>query len=116
MTFHVDTVTTRPGNVLAHQLSETAPVIRSALQRLQGRPVLIKTADDVPAMNGRIVLVESGGGSALPSLTIEFVLRSLVFTMEVPLGRVFDLVASWTGTHYVFRLPPGNRLSVQRPT
>lgn len=101
--------------MLAHQLSETAPVIRSALQRLHGRPVLIKTADDVPAVNGRLVLVDNGDGSSLPSLTIEFVLRNLVFTMDVPLGRVFDLVASWTGTHYVYRLPAGNRLSIQRP-
>lgn len=101
---------------MAHQLSETAPVIRSALQRLHGRPVLIKNGGGVPAVNGRLVLAEDRDGSALPALTIEFVLRGLVFVMEVPLGRVFDLVASWTGTHYVFRLPPGDRLRIERPT
>jgi hypothetical protein len=90
-------------------------VIRSALERLQGRPVLIRTADDVPVVNGKLVLLEGRDGSALPSLSIEFTLRSLVFAMELPLGRVFDLVSSWTGTHYVFRLPPGDRLWIERP-
>jgi hypothetical protein len=90
---------------LSDQLKETAPVIRSVLARLNARPVLIVNPAEVPVTNGTIVLVESPEGSVLPSLSVEFTLRGLVFALEVPLGRVFDLVGSWTGTHFVFRLP-----------
>lgn len=101
---------------LSHELTETAPLIRAALVRLQGRAILIAMADGTPLTNGRLVVVEGLDGPLLPSLTLEFELRSIVFTMEVPLERVFTLVATWNGEHFVFRLPPDQKLAVDWPS
>lgn len=100
---------------LSHELTETAPLIRAALVHLDGRNVLIMTADDVPLTNGRLVVIDGLDGPLLPSLALEFTLRGIVFTMEIPLGSVFTLVASWTGMHFVFRLPADQKLSVEWP-
>ncbi len=106
----------RPGELhpqLSHQLKETAPVIRSVLERLQGRPILIATPENAPVTNGRIMLVEHPENAVLPALSIEFTLRGVVFALEIPLGRVFDIVGTWNGTHYVYRLP-SSRLRIER--
>jgi hypothetical protein len=66
-------------------------------------------------MSGRFVAVDDLDGPLLPALTLEFTLRGIVFAMEVPLGSVFALVATWTGRHFVYRLPPGERLTVEWP-
>jgi hypothetical protein len=88
-------------------------LIRAALERLQGRAVLITTADDVPVTSGRLVAVEGMDGPVLPSLTMEFSLRGIVFAMEIPLERVFRMVSSWNGRHFVYRLPPNARLEIE---
>lgn len=102
-------------SILSHEFTETAPLIRASLVRLDGRSVLIATADGTPLTNGRLVVVEGLDGPLLPSLTMEFEMRSILFTMEVPLERVFTLVATWNGEHFVFRLPRDQRLSVDWP-
>lgn len=114
---HFSRMTARPYDLhpqLSHQLKETAPVIRAVLDRLNGRPVLITSPAGVPVVNGTLVLVDGLEGSMLPSLSVEFTLRGLIFSMEVPLGRVFDLVGSWTGTHFVIRVP-SDRLRIEAP-
>lgn len=101
-------MTARPNTLhaqLSRELTETAPVIRAALERLHGRSVLIVSPEDAPVTSGTIQLIDRRDGSALPTLSVEFTFRGLVFALEIQLGRVFDLVASWTGTHFVFRLP-----------
>lgn len=97
------------------ELTEKAPLIRAALVRLQGRSVLITTADDAPIVSGRVVVMDDMDGPLLPSLALEFILRGITFSMEIPLGSVFTLVASWTGSHFVFRLPRDQRLAVEWP-
>jgi hypothetical protein len=100
---------------VATALTETAPLVRAALERLAGRSVLITTADDVPVTTGRLVVVEGLDGPVLPSLTMEFSLRGMLFVMEIPLERVFRMVSSWNGRHFSFRLPPDGRLNVETP-
>ncbi len=96
----------------ATALNETAPLVRAALQRLQGRPVLITTADGAPVTNGKLVVVEGLDGPIVPSLSLEFSLRGILFVMEIPLERVFRLVSSWNSGHFVIRLPEDARLDV----
>ena len=100
---------------LSHELTETAPLIRAALVHLDGRNVLITTEDGVALTNGRLVVLDGLDGPLMPSLGLEFSLRGIVFTMEIPLGSVFTLVSSWTGKHFVFRLPADQRLTVEWP-
>jgi hypothetical protein len=98
------------------QLAETAPLIRAALARLHEASILITTHDDVPVTSGKLVVVGGLDGPLLPSLMLDFSLRGINFSMEVPLGSVFRVVASWNGQTYVFRLPEGERLQVDWPT
>ena len=98
---------------VANALTETARLVRAALERLQGRPVLITTADDLPVTSGTLVVVEGLDGPVMPSLSMEFSMRGIVFVMEIPLERVFRLVSSWNGRHFAFRLPPDARLHVE---
>lgn len=97
------------------QLAETAPLIRAALARLNGGVVVITTLDDVPVTSGKLLVVEGRDGPLVPSLLLEFSLRGMTFAIEVPLGSVFRLVATWTGSSYVFRLPADGRLQVEWP-
>jgi hypothetical protein len=97
------------------ELTDTAPLIRAALVRLNGRSVLITTADDAPIVSGRVVILDGMDGPLLPSLALEFNLRGITFSMEIPLGSVFTLVSSWTGNHFVFRLSREQRLAVEWP-
>ena len=100
---------------MSHELTETAPLIRTALTRLHGKPVLLMSVDAAPITSGRLSVVEGLDGPLLPSLVLEFMLRGITFTMEVPLARVFDLVATWNGANFVFQMPPDQRLAVEWP-
>lgn len=98
---------------VATALTETAPLVRAALERLNGRAVLITTEDDVAVTSGWLVAVEGMDGPILPSLTMEFQMRGIVFVMEIPLERVFRMVSSWNGRHFVYRLPSDARLNIE---
>lgn len=98
------------------QLAEMAPLIQGALARLHGATILITSQHDAPITNGTLTVVGGLDGPLLPSLMLEFSLRGINFAMEIPLGFVFRVVASWNGQTYVYRLPEGERLQVDWPT
>lgn len=97
------------------ELAQTAPLLRSALARLHGGPVMITTETGAPVTNGKLVAVMATDGPLLPGLTLEFTLRGMTFAIEIPLAYVFTLVASWTGQYYVFRIPTDARFQVEWP-
>jgi hypothetical protein len=94
------------------ELNSPAPLICSVLDRLHGRSVLVVNAAEIPVTNGRVVLTPPAEGSLLPGLAVEFTLRGLIFLVQLPRGRAFALMATWTGSHFVFRLSR-DRLRVQ---
>lgn len=104
-----------PPQVWHGELVQTAPLLRSALSRLDGGAVLLVNGDGAPVTSGRLVVVMGMDGPLLPALTVEFSLRGITFVMEIPLAYVFTLVASWTGQHYVFRVPADGRLQIDWP-
>lgn len=103
----------RESSTTPSTLKDTAPLLRASLERLHRRAVLITTADEVPVTSGRLLLVENLDGPVMPSLKMEFSLRGIVFEMEIPLEAVFKTVATWNGRHFIYRLPPDNRLTIE---
>lgn len=84
------------------------------LRGMDSKPVIIVTHTDTPVSIGVLRLSESSPADATPRLDLHFETETMRCVMRVPVPRVDELAASWTGEMYRYVLPPGNQVWLPR--
>lgn len=85
------------------------------LKHFHDRPALITTADGAPIANGKLLVLETGDSADPARVNLEFVVRTVTFVLPIPAAHLYRFAGTWTGSHFVYALPPGEQLWLQPP-
>jgi len=91
------------------------PLSLEIVRHFHEKPALITTADGAPIANGKLVVSEGDAHEEAPRVNLEFVARTVNFVLPIPPAQLFRFASTWTGSHYVYALPPGEQLWLQPP-